>query len=98
MSVDNDTENELLVAARNGDTRAILEIQNLRTVINEKGILFCLLLIFEVIFQFCKQQLIKEGHVCHFTGKSKAFKGWAAIHLAAYFGNYEVVKLLLEVC
>lgn len=61
MSVDNDTENELLVAARNGDTRAILEIQNLRTVINEKGTLFCLLLIVEVIIQFLSSNWLKKA-------------------------------------
>ena len=32
------------------------------------------------------------------TGTHKSNRGWTPLHLAAYFGHKEVVKMLLEVC
>ena len=35
--------------------------------------------------------------LCYVSGTSKANRGWTPLHLAAYFGHPEVVKILLQV-
>ena len=35
--------------------------------------------------------------ICLTTGKSKSNLGWTPLHLAAYFGNKDVVQALVEV-
>ena len=33
----------------------------------------------------------------NFAGRNRAYLGWGAIHIAAYFGHLQALKLLLKV-
>jgi ankyrin repeat protein len=42
----------------------------------------------------CKKNLTNFKY---FSGNNKSNKGWTPLHLASYFGHYEVVKVLTHV-